>query len=159
MTDNAVNDFLMGSGGRSAAFPEVKALVWGEIVHSEVRQQTDFDSGDLLFWDDGKPRLQLVVSLQTDQREDDEDDGIRKVYAKGNMLKAIRTAIAKAGARGIANGGRLAIQYIGDGEKPKRGFAAKIYAAKYEPPVQSVGVPGEGGDGDVPELTDADAPF
>ena len=140
MTD-PVNDFLMGSGGRSATFKNVKDMVWGEVVHSEVRQQTNFDSGDPLFWEDGKPRLQLVISLQTDAKEDDEDDGVRKVYAKGNMLKAIRAAISKAGARGISNGGKLAVQYTGDGPKPARGFPPKIYGAKYEPPIQTTALP------------------
>lgn len=144
-----VNSFLMGSGGRSASFKNIKDMVWGEVIHSEVRQQTDFDSGELLFWSDGKPRLQLVISLQTEEREDEEDDGIRKVYAKGNMLKAIRAAIAKAGARGIAEGGRLAVQYTGDGPKPARGFPPKVYGAKYEAPIQSTPLPDEQNEVDI----------
>jgi hypothetical protein len=153
-----VNDFLMGSGGRSASFKNEKDMVWGDVVHSEVRQQTDFDSGELLFWNDGKPRLQLVISLQTEEQDDEEDDGVRKVYAKGNMLKAIRAAIAKAGARGIENGGKLAVQYVGDGPKPPRGFPPKLYGAKYEPPVYSTALPDDPGD-EPPPLDDEFAPF
>lgn len=152
MANDPVNDFLMGTGGRSASFKEPKAMVWGEIVHTELRQQTNFDSGDLLFWDDGKPRMQLVITLQTEEREDDEDDGLRKLYAKGNMLKAIRTAVSKAGARGLSVGGKLAVQYTADGEKPKRGFAPKIYGAKYEPPVEYVAVPDDDGGLDPDDL-------
>lgn len=155
-----VNDFLMGAGGRSASFKDIKAMVWGEVIHSEVRQQTDFDSGEPMFWSDGKPRLQLVISLQTEEREDEEDDGVRKVYAKGNMLKAIRTAISKAGARGIENGGKLVVQYVGDGPKPARGFPPKIYGAKYEAPVHSIGLPEDDGFSDEPPpIDDADLPF
>ena len=151
-----VNDFLMGTGGRSASFKELNTRVWGEIVHSELRQQSKLGTGELLFWEDGKPRMQLVVTLQTSDQEDEEDDGVRKVYAKGNMLAAIRKAVVAAGARGIRPGGKLVIQYTGDGEVKQRGFnAPKLYFAKYQPPVESVSIPDDGGDDDgAPEPDD-----
>lgn len=133
MTDETnPDDFLMGSGVRSAAFKVAGAKCEGKVVGREVRQQTDFDSGAPLFWDDGKPRQQLVITLQTEESEDDDDDGLRKLYAKGNMLSAVRSAVAKAGERSLAVGGWLTVTYTGDGEKPKKGFAPKLYDAKWD---------------------------
>ena len=160
MTADA-NSFLMGSGGRSATFPNVKDMVWGTIVSFDTRQQTAIGSNEPMFWKDGSPRLQLVITLQTDKVEDDEDDGVRKVYAKGQMIQAIRKAVTAAGERGLANGGKLAIQYVKDGERTQAGFnAPKVYGAKYEPPVysQSYDDP-EFANDDTPPLDDEDMPF
>ena len=143
------NTVIMGSGARSAAFKQHGDQVWGTIISSEVRQQTDFDSGKLLFWDDGKPRLQVVIILMTDEQADEDDDGLRAVYARGQMLKAIRAAVVKAGARGISDGGKLVIRYMSDAQPVRKGMSgAKQFFAKYEPPANVTVLP----DGD-------DAPF
>lgn len=146
MTTQAIDAdaFLMGSGGRSASFKDHGDQVWGVVMSAEVRQQTDFTSGDLLFWDDGKPRMQLVVTLLTEEREDDDDDGLRRVYIKGQMTKAVQEAVRKAGAKGLREGGRLVVRYVSDIPPAKRGLSpAKKYVAKYEPPTQEVMVPDE----------------
>lgn len=140
------NDFLMSSGGRSAKFAEVGATVKGKIVGAEKAQQTDMD-GAPKTWDNGDPMWQLVVTLQTDERDpgDPDDDGMRKLYLKGSKpttsFGAVRAAIIAAGEREMKVGGTLAVRYTGDGEPSKRGFnAPKEYAAKYEAPVQSVAI-------------------
>jgi hypothetical protein len=139
-----VDSFLMGSGGRSAKFLAHNDQVWGVVMSAEVRQQTDFTSGDLLFWDDGKPRMQLVVTLLTEEREDEDDDGLRRVYIKGQMTKAVAEAVRKAGAKGIREGGRLVVRYVDDIPPAKRGLSpTKKYVAKYESPTQEVQVPDE----------------
>ena len=136
---NDPNAFLMGAGGRSATFPDVGTEYDGFVVSYEMRQQTAFQTNKLLFWDDGSPRMQLVVTIHTGLREDDDDDGIRTLYVKGNMQKAVRDAVAKAGARGIAADGRLFVRYVGDEETAQKGMSpAKRYIAKYAPPVQAI---------------------
>lgn len=147
-----VDTFLMGGAGRSAQFKKHGDLVEGVIMHAEVRQQTSFDDGSLLYWDDGKPRNQLVVTLQTEDHEDDDDDGIRKVYVKGQMTKAVQKAVLESGQRGLGNGGKLTVQYVSDAESKKKGMpGAKQYVAMYEPPQQSL----DGIDDDDP----SDLPF
>lgn len=138
---NDVNAFLMGSGARSAAFKEHGDRVWGTIMSSDLRQQTDFDSGKLLFWDDGNPRMQVRVMLLTELHEDDDDDGLRAVYIKGAMQKAVNTALVTANAQGIEDGGKLLVQYTGDGEAQGRKNPPKLYYAKYEPPTHMTELP------------------
>jgi hypothetical protein len=126
-------DFLMSGGGAKAAkFPSPGTTVSGSVVREpEVAQQTEFGTGRPLFWDDGKPRNQLVVQIQTDQRDDSEDDGIRSIYIKGKSLtNAVREAVKAAGAPGLEVGGVLTITYTGDG-KAERGMPPKLYTAEY----------------------------
>ena len=139
------NALIMGSGARSAVFHNHGDQVWGTIISAEVRQQTDFDSGSPLFWDDGKPRLQVAIILLTEEQVDDDDDGLRAVYAKGQMLKAIRSAVVKVGKRGIEEGGKLVIRYVSDADPKRKGMSgAKQYFAKYEPPTHITELPDSG---------------
>ena len=144
------NDFLFGGGGGAAKFEEVGDTVEGEITDVKVTQQTSMEDNTPLTWPDGSPRKQLVITLQTDLRDNDDDDGIRRVYAKGgnyeaasgtgtSMKDAVAEAVKKAGAKSIETGGRLKIGHSGIGKKTNRGFSApKLYRAVYEPPKASV---------------------
>lgn len=129
-----VNQFLMGSGARSWKHENKGDSVKGAIVSMEMRQQTDFMTKKPKFWDDGRPRMEAVVTLQTEEREDDEDDGLRRVYVRGQMQKAVTDAIRAAGARGLSEGGVLAIQFTGLGEKKQGMNPPKLYRARYEAP-------------------------
>lgn len=136
MTDDA-NAFLMSSGTKSFKFDPIGATVKGIIESLDMQQQRSIDDGAPLFWDDAKtqPKKQLKIVLATDDRDGEDDDGRRAVYAKGNLQNAIRDAIKAAGAEKIEEGGMLAVQYTADGEPPKRGMnAPKIYKAQYKPP-------------------------
>lgn len=137
MTLDAANDFLMGGGVASAKFPQIGASVTGVICRQpEVQQQTDITTGEPKFWGDGKPRQQLQVQLQTNERDPSvqHDDGIRAVYVKAQMQKAVREAVKQSGAKGLEIGGTLTITYIGDGEPSQRGMnAPKQYSAVYVP--------------------------
>lgn len=144
-----IDDFLFGGGGKAAKFDEIGDTVEGTITDVQVTQQTDMETGAPLTWTDGSPRMQLVVTLQTDDKSAD-DDGLRRIYAKGgkyevasgtgsSMKDAVADAVKKAGASTLAEGGRLKVGYTGEGKKTNRGFSApKLYRATYEAPVKSV---------------------
>lgn len=141
MTTTDANQFLMGGGGRSAKFANIGDKIDGEIIRTEVTQQTDLATGEPKTWKDGNPMMQLVVTLQTDQHEDDEDDGVRRLFAKGSgrnsktAVGAIRAAVQAAGAKTLEVGGRLQMAYTGDGVPSTAGFnPPKEYAARYQPP-------------------------
>ena len=161
MTNEDANSFLMGAGGKSATFHDQGDQVWGSIVHYELRQQTDFESKALKVWEDGNPMMQVVVTLQTEAQDDEEDDGLRKLYVKGQMQKALGVAVVKAGATGIAVGGQLFVRYVSDGEPRRTGMSgAKQYFVKYEAPTLAVAAPPEDGEpSDVPQIDEADMPF
>lgn len=132
------NALLMG-GGKSFSFDTIGSKVSGTITALEAAQQTDMDSGQPATWPDGKPKMQVIVTLDTGLEEEAGDDGSRRIYLKGSKpdtsLGAVRVAVKAAGASGLEVGGVLQLAYIGDGEPTKRGYSApKQYAAKYTPP-------------------------
>jgi hypothetical protein len=139
---DATSFLLGGSGGKSAKFDHHGATVAGTISQApEVRQQTKLEDGTPLTWDNGDPKMQLVVTLQTDLREDGDDDGIRKLYVKGSkdpasksLHAAVAGAVQAAGAKSLEVGGRLSVTYVGDGVAKTRGYTApKQYEASYTP--------------------------
>lgn len=142
MTSNDPNSFLLGGGGSSAKFDQPGDTVAGTITSTEVREQTDIQTGKPLTWDNGDPRMQLVVSLQTDLRDDNDDDGVRAVYVKGSkkpgsksLHDAVRAAVQSAGAKGLEVGGTLSVSYVGDEPSQTRGFSPrKLYEARYAAP-------------------------
>jgi hypothetical protein len=136
------NAFLMGGGGRSAKFENPGDTITGTIcAEPEMRQQTDIKTGQPKFWDNGDPQMQLVVRLQTQLRDDNDDDGIRALYVKGGfkaptMQKAVADAVRAAGAKGLAMGGTLTVTYTGNGPAGGVGMSPpKYYTAQYQPPV------------------------
>lgn len=145
-----IDDFLNGGGGKAAKFEEMGDSVEGEITEVKLSQQTDMETQAPLTWSDGSPRMQLVISLKTDQSDGENDDGIRRLFAKGgnyelasgsgkSMKDAIAEAVKKANARTIEEGGYIKVAYTGQGKKTNRGFSApKLWKASYKAPVQSV---------------------
>lgn len=131
----------MGEGVVSATFLQIGATTSGVISEApEVRQQSDMASGEPKVWSNGDPMLQLVVTLQTEERRQDieDDDGRRRIYIKSNMKNAVRDAVKKAGAKQLLVGGKLAVRYVADGEVSQRGFnAPKMYQARYEAPADN----------------------
>jgi hypothetical protein len=129
------NDLLMGGGIKSAAFPTPGTTVGGPIIRPpQVRQQTDFDSGNPKTFDNGDPMMQIVVQVQTDERDpaDQADDGVRAFYVKGQMQQAVRDAVRAAGGKGLEVGGQLFIRFTGTEPNSRgRGQDKKVYAAKY----------------------------
>lgn len=162
MTDYATpnaTDFLLGGGGASAKFDHPGDTVTGTITHSEVTAQTDIQSGQPLKWDDGSTRMQLVVSLQTDQRDpsNPDDDGVRKVYVKGSkkvgsksLHDAVASAVRNAGAKGLEPGGTLTVTHTGTEPAKTRGFNdRKLYEATYAAPDKAAQTGGFLGTGEV----------
>lgn len=149
---NDVNAYLFGGGGKAAEFKQVGDMIVGTITNVEMAQQTALEDNKPLFWDDGSPRMQLVITLQTDQRDPDDetDEGLRRLYAKGGkfevadgkgqgLKEAIADAYKKAGLKSIEVGHKLTVGYTGNGKTKTRGHnAPKLYSAKVEPGSPSV---------------------
>lgn len=144
--------FLMGGGGAPAAFTADDATGTrrgGRITEQpQLRQQTDFDTGELLTWDDGNPRMQLIVTVATDQRDpaNPDDDGQRRFYVKGNLQGAVKEAVKKSGAPGLEVGGSLFVTRTGRDEPKKRGMSgAWLHSAEYIPAATNFVANGDGG--------------
>lgn len=109
------NDLLTGKSIPSISFKDAKVgdSFSGTIVEAETAQVRNYDTGDLEFWDDGKPKLQIVVTLDTEYGDGAEDDGQRKVYLFGQKLQATREALKKADMQKLELGSKFTITYSG----------------------------------------------
>lgn len=144
-------------GSASFKFDNLGDTVKGTIVSVEQTQQMDMDTNAPQWWDDNRtrPKLQLKIVLQTALRDNDADDGLRTIYAKGGnaapasgsgqaMEQAIVSAVQKAGAASIDEGAELIVRWTGEGEQKKRGYnAPKLYTVRYTPPVRGVQINGD----------------
>jgi hypothetical protein len=133
------SQFLFGSATSSAKFPTPGTTVSGTVTDRPTQsQQTDPKDGSLQTWDNGQPKLQLIVKLQTGNPDlnDPDDDGVRALYVKGkNLTAAVRDAVKAAGAKSLEVGGKLSVTYTGDGEKTNKAFnPPKEYSATYAAP-------------------------
>lgn len=141
MSTSDANDFILSGGVPYAKFPTIGSTVKGTVVGSEVQQQMDFDTGKPKFFDDGKPMMQAVVTLQTDERDPtiDGDEGLRRVFVRGQMTAAVREALRAASAR-LEVGGTLAVQFTAEKPNPDKPHRkpAKQYVAQYAPPAAGV---------------------
>lgn len=142
MTQDAVNAALMGGGGgRAAKFAAHGDTVVGVIKTMEMRQRTDFETNRPMTWDDGHPRMQIVLGLQTEEREDSDDDGLRSLYLPipSQIQGVVADAVKKTGQDGLGLGGKLGIKFVSTDEPTKRGRQGqKQYSAKYEVPTMPV---------------------
>lgn len=140
-----VSSVLLGTNNSPVLkFPQGSAPIThkGSIIASQVRQATDINQVPKTF-DDGSPKLEVVITLATDLRDPgiEEDNGHRRLIAGFEMQKAIGQAMREAGCKTLDNGGELAVQYTGDRAPERNGFSpTKLFRAQYRPPAAGAGV-------------------
>lgn len=141
MSADSANDVLFGSGVPSAKFKTIGDSVTGKIVKLDASQQTEFrrdgKPGDPLTWPDGKPKMQVIVTLQTTQRDPsvEDDDGQRRVFIKGKQLTdATKAAVRAARAKRLDVGGTFTVVFVREEESDWGGSATKFYEIEYVPP-------------------------
>lgn len=141
----SMTSFDLGGGGNAFGFETPGDSVTGKITVIEEQQQTDMESGQPAFWENGQPKMMVRIELQTELRNpsDPSDDGKRSVYLKGSkkpeskssMAAAIEAVKNSTGARTLQIGGTFSLTYSGDGVASRRGYnPPKQYEATYQPP-------------------------
>ncbi|MFD4434245.1 hypothetical protein [Nocardia sp. NPDC058497] len=142
MTDlDQINAELMAGGARNPFGREVQAGdgVTGEII-AVVRRHRHNSQGQPLFWVNRKPQaaqsgdpvIDSQLILETDARDDDQDDGLRAVTMDRDVQRAIRIGLRRARANGVAIGGRIeGLLFVG----PAEGGHGRVYdIGSYTPP-------------------------
>lgn len=144
-----VDDLLAGSGSPSLSFKDSEVGDAYEGIISDLRavQVRNYeDPTKLEFWDDGKPKMQIEVTLSTSYADpsDPDDDGKRRVFLFGQKLRAAKEELAKKGFKTFEVG--MGFKITLSGTKPsqnKRYNDVKLYgielsAAKTKPEVDEV---------------------
>lgn len=132
------NALLMG-GGVPAIKPTNKNVPVriDKITAVEAVQQTDIKTRAPLFYDNGQAKMQIVVTGYTSERDPERsnDDGMRKLYVKGQARVAVREAVIEAGAEGLEIGGALALVWYDDKAATQPGMSPqKLHRAQYQRP-------------------------
>lgn len=133
------NDLLVGSSIPSLSFKDAKIgdSFTGVITDLRTVQVRNYeDPTKLEFWDDGKPKLQIEVTLATDYANpsDPDDDGSRRVFLFGQKLRAAQDEMRKKGIKKLERGSKFTITL--SGTKPatnKRYNDVKLYTIDLEP--------------------------
>ncbi len=132
-----------GGGAKPAKFDAIGESVTGFVVAIDSRQATVIGSASPAFWPDGNKKMVSIITLQTDEHDDEEDDGQRAVWVPipSQIRTVIADAVRKAGEKGLEDGGKLRVK-LQRVEKPKSaGFnGQKIYSAQYRAPDRSAAI-------------------
>lgn len=124
---------LMNGGGAKSFFTgdsQPGEMVEGEIVSIEVTQVNVFGKKQPDYWQNGDPKQQIHIVLQTQLPPvDSDDDGRRSLWVKGwgAHLKALRDAAKKAGVDEPHVGDRMRAKFMGFGERGKASQLPKVY--------------------------------
>jgi hypothetical protein len=149
--------FFGGAPALSFKDPAWKGVIRGGLVVAEPRigVVTEMKSHKVATWDDGSPKQQMIVELRCDgaqvpgtsMRAHDErdptnprDNGVRRLYIKSHMVKAVGAALREANETSIRMGGYLFIAWTDEKETDLSN--AKLYASKWFAP--AVSLPGTG---------------
>jgi hypothetical protein len=133
------NDLLGSKSVPSLSFKDVEVGTKFEGTITDLRtvQVRNYDDPNKLeYWDDGKPKLQIEVTLATEYIDSslDEDDGTRRVYLFGQKLQAAKAEMKAKGIEKLEKGFKFAIEFVGT--KPssnKRYNDVKLYAIEVTP--------------------------
>lgn len=101
---STIADELNKGAGRFLKWGDAPGVTYnGVIAAAELRQATKFGTTDPDTWDNGDPKLQIVLTLQTEYRDadDPDDDGLRRVVinAWSGQKQALLKACREAGVR------------------------------------------------------------
>lgn len=110
----------------SVKFPTVGTTFSGVVKDQEVQQQTEYNPdgpGAPMFWPDGKPKMQLVLTVT-----DDSDGQEKRMYLRSGLLKAARTAIRQSGLKSFTNGTKIKVTYTGDAANRMKEYSVQVEA-------------------------------
>ncbi len=131
------NDLLGTRSIPSISFKDAKVgtSFTGTITDLRTVQVRSYDTGEPEFWDDGKPKLQIEVTLATSYLDDslEGDDGTRRVYLFGQKLAAAKQEMKNKGFSKLEKGMKFTISFVG--EKPasnKKYNNVKLYGIELE---------------------------
>lgn len=135
---DALNDEIASSGGSWVKLiSSDDAPVEGTIIEFEKRDRRTPQGEVVLSKKTGKPRIEWVFTLQTDRRDDDDDDGIRKLSCNESLRFTIADAIRDAG-KPAEVGGTLKVGFVSRDDE----YSQAVYQAKYTPPVKTIDTEG-----------------
>lgn len=135
---SSLDDLLKGNSAKAYFTADSRPgdSVTGVIESIETTQVTDFQTKQPAYWNDGKPKEQIHIIIQTTLRDPsvDDDDGRRSLWVKGwgVQLNALRAACKQAG-RQPKPGDTITETYVGLGQRGNAPQPPKLYEFHIRP--------------------------
>lgn len=143
-SEKAAESFLEGSA-TAAKWPKIGYVVEGTVLSYVMRQQTDYETSENLYWDGKRrvieslapdksnPVMQMVMEIQGEPTGETwkgldnervalpEDDGVRALYVKGGLHGSMKDGIREARGK-LETGAYVRIERLANGPKtdPKK---------------------------------------
>lgn len=136
---SSLGDLLAGNSAKAyfGANSQPGDTVTGVIEKIETTQVNDFQTKQPAFWNDGRPKEQIHVIIQTQLRDPsvDDDDGRRSLWIKGwgIQLKAFRDACRQAGVKIPKPGDTITERFVGLGQRGDAPQPPKVFEFHIEP--------------------------
>ena len=136
---SSLGDLLAGNSAKAyfGANSQPGDTVTGVIEKIETTQVNDFQTKQPAFWNDGRPKEQIHVIIQTQLRDPsvDDDDGRRSLWVKGwgIQLKAFREACRQAGVKIPKPGDTITERFVGLGQRGDAPQPPKVFEFHIEP--------------------------
>lgn len=136
---SSLGDLLAGNGAKAyfGADSQPGDSVTGVIEKIETTQVNDFQTKQPAYWNDGRPKEQIHVIIQTQLRDPsvDDDDGRRSLWVKGwgIQLKAFREACRQAGVKVPKPGDTITERFVGLGQRGDAPQPPKVFEFHIEP--------------------------
>lgn len=107
----------------------------GQVISKRVTNQTKMGTAEVITWDNGEPRKQMEITVQTKERTDPQDDGKRVIFVKGDGPRAAKAALREVNASDVSEGGWYYQAWVDEEPAKQAGFnAKKIFKVIYAPP-------------------------
>lgn len=136
---SSLGDLLAGNSAKAyfGANSQPGDSVTGVIEKIETTQVNDFQTKQPAFWNDGRPKEQIHVIIQTQLRDPsvDDDDGRRSLWIKGwgIQIKAFRDACRQAGVKIPKPGDTITERFVGLGQRGDAPQPPKVFEFHIEP--------------------------
>lgn len=136
---SSLGDLLAGNSAKAYfdANSQPGDAVTGVIEKIETTQVNDFQTKQPAYWNDGRPKEQIHVIIQTQLRDPsvDDDDGRRSLWIKGwgIQLKAFREACRQAGVKIPKPGDTITERFVGLGPRGNAPQPPKVFEFHIEP--------------------------
>lgn len=136
---SSLDELLAGNSAKAyfGANSQPGDTVTGVIEKIETTQVNDFQTKQPAFWNDGRPKEQIHVIIQTQLRDPsvEDDDGRRSLWVKGwgIQLKAFRDACRQAGVKIPKPGDTITERFVGLGQRGDAPQPPKVFEFHIEP--------------------------
>lgn len=134
------NALLMSGGIKAEKYDHIGAVVGGTILSAKEDYEYEMElqngkwvrNGEIRKWkNSNEPKKQLVITVQTELREDPNDDGRRLMFLDSYRIPALREAVKASGGKGLAIGATIAKRWDSGSGEPGD---PKVYSVGYTAP-------------------------